>query len=118
MKENCIFCKIAEGKIPAERIYENKNFFSIPDAHPQTKGHSLIISKNHFETILDFPEKMGAEFLEGVKKTYKELNKNNNYDGFNLVVNTFRSAGQIVDHFHLHIFPRKSNDGLNLNLNK
>jgi histidine triad (HIT) family protein len=115
---DCVFCKISGGKISAEKIYENKNFFSIPDAHPQTEGHSLIISKNHFKTILDLHEKLGAELLDCIKKTYNELNRDNEYSGFNIVVNTHRSAGQIVEHFHLHLFPRKNDDGLNLNIKK
>ena len=109
---DCIFCKISLGEINAPRIYENDNFFSIPDANPLVEGHSLVISKKHFETILDIPNTLGPELLECIKKTSEILIKKYNYEGFNVVNNNFESAGQIVKHVHFHIIPRKKGDGL------
>ena len=111
MSEDCIFCKIANGDIPVKRIYENDNFFSIPDANPQVKGHTLVISKKHFETTLDLPDSLGAELLDCIKKTSLILVKKYNAEGFNVLNNSFEVAGQIVKHVHFHIFPRKKNDG-------
>ena len=108
--KDCIFCKIAKGEISAEKIYENSNFFSIPDAHPKTEGHTLIISKKHFGNILEVPSIMGADFLNCVKGTALRLMKKYNAEGFNLLNNNFEAAGQIVPHFHAHILPRKNGD--------
>jgi len=113
--ENCIFCKIANKEIPVEKIiYENDNFFSIPDANPITKGHTLIISKKHFETILDMPNSLSPELLDCIKKTALQIVKETDSEGFNVLANTFEVAGQVVKHVHFHIIPRKKDDGLRL----
>ncbi len=104
---DCIFCKIANGEIPANLIYENDNFFSIPDKNQQIEGHSLIISKKHFENILDLPVNLGQELIDCIKKTSFKLIDEHKAEGFNIVVNNFEAAGQLVRHFHLHILPRK-----------
>ncbi len=105
--EDCIFCKIANGEIPSDRIYENDNFFSIPDANQQVEGHSLIISKKHFETVLDLPSTLGSELIDCIKKTAMKVLDKEKAEGFNLVQNNFEVAGQIVKHVHFHILPRK-----------
>ena len=111
---DCIFCKIAKGEIPAEKIYENDNFFSVPDANPVIKGHSLIISKKHFETALDMPNSLGLELLDCIKNTALKLMEKYNAEGFNLINNNFEVAGQVVNHVHFHIIPRKKEDGKKL----
>lgn len=104
---NCIFCKISNGEIPSKKIYENDNFFSIPDANQQIEGHSLIISKKHFENMLDLPSTLGTELLDCIKKTTIKLIEEYKSEGFNIVGNNFECAGQVVKHFHFHILPRK-----------
>lgn len=116
MKENCIFCKIANGEIPSEKIYENDNFFSISDKNQQIEGHSLVISKRHFETALDLPNTLGTELLDCIKKTTMKLIDKHKSDGFNIAQNNFESAGQVVKHLHFHILPRKENDGKTLGI--
>jgi len=118
MKTNCVFCDISSGKIPSKRIYENDNFFSILDLSPQVKGHALVISKKHFENILDLPSSISSELLDCVKKTFFILNKDFKAEGFNLVSNNFEVAGQVIKHVHFHILPRKNGDGYSLSLNK
>jgi histidine triad (HIT) family protein len=106
--KDCIFCKIARGEIPSEKkIYENDNFFSIPDVKPKTEGHSIIISKKHFETFLDLPSTLGTELIDCIKKTAFNLIEKHKSEGFNIINNNFESAGQVVKHFHVHILPRK-----------
>lgn len=109
--EECIFCEIAEGEIPVDKIYENDNFFSFPDANPVTEGHSLIIPKKHFKTTLDIPNTLGGELLDCVKKTTLILLDKYKAEGFNFVSNNFPCAGQAVHHAHFHIIPRKNDDG-------
>jgi len=110
MGEYCIFCRISKGEILSKKIYENENFFSIPDANPKVEGHSLVISKKHFETMLDLPVSLGSELLDCIKKTSLELMKKFDANGFNVMQNNFEIAGQVVKHVHFHILPRKKND--------
>lgn len=112
--EECIFCKIANGEIPIEKIYENDNFFSIPDKNQIVDGHSLIISKKHFINILELPSSLGSELLDCIKKTSLKLMQEKKASGFNVVNNNFESAGQIVKHVHFHIIPRKERDGVKI----
>ncbi len=113
---NCIFCKIANGK--ENFIYEDDNFFSIFDINPEVEGHVLVISKKHFETIFDLPVTLGSELLDCIKKTSFELTKKFQAEGFNVVSNVEQVAGQVIPHFHVHILPRKKNDGRFLSLKK
>ena len=112
--KDCIFCKIAREEIPAKRIYENDNFFSIPDANPKAKGHSLIISKKHFQNVLEMPVSLGIELIDAIKNTAAKVIQENKADGFNVVSNNFPAAGQVIMHVHWHILPRKKGDGLRM----
>jgi histidine triad (HIT) family protein len=121
-EKECIFCKIAKGEIPAKRIYDDDNFFGILDISPKAEGHTLIISKKHYKTLLDVPSSLGSELLDAVKsvglnlikegKVKTGLSSNNEVEGFNFFVNNGEVAGQVVHHFHAHIIPRKKDDGL------
>lgn len=116
MGNDCIFCKIVKGEIPLEKVIcDNDNFLSIPDTNPITEGHSIIISKKHFSTILDMPNTAGDELLSCIKDTAIKIMGEKNADGFNIINNNFEAAGQLVNHVHFHIIPRKKGDGLKLN---
>lgn len=108
--EECIFCKIAKKEIKSKIIYENNNFFSIPDANQVIDGHSLVISKKHFETTLDLPNSIATELLDCVKKTALKVMEQTKSEGFNIINNNFKVAGQFVNHVHYHILPRKKGD--------
>lgn len=114
-KKDCIFCKIYSGEIKSEIILETDNFFVIRDASPLTEGHSLIISKKHYENLLHFPTILGNELVALTKDLYIKLAKETSSEGFNIVQNNFPAAGQQVNHLHFHIVPRKKNDGVKLN---
>ena len=116
IKEDCIFCKIARGEIKSEKILETDNFFAIKDINPKTKGHSLIISKKHYNSLLDVPASLLGEFLEAGKELALKLLKEEKAEGFNLVINNYKVAGQLVPHVHLHILPRKRDDGFRMNV--
>ena len=107
---DCIFCTISKKEIPSERIYENQNFFSIPDISPKVEGHSLVISKKHFENILELPDNLGEELLDCIKNTAFKLTEKYKSQGFNIINNNSEVAGQIVKHFHFHLLPRKKGD--------
>jgi histidine triad (HIT) family protein len=112
--EKCIFCEISEGKIPSEKIYENDNFFSVLDINQEIKGHTLVISKKHFSNSLELPVPLGRELLDCIKGTSLKLMREYQATGFNLINNNFDSAGQIIKHFHVHILPRKEEDGIKI----
>ncbi|MBS3085283.1 HIT family protein [Candidatus Pacearchaeota archaeon] len=112
--ESCIFCKIARGEISSEKIYENENFFSIKDIHPKVKGHSLVISKKHLDTFLELPDTFSSGFLDALKNTARKLLKEEKAAGFNIVNNNGKVAGQLVNHLHFHILPRKEKDAFGL----
>ncbi len=111
MAEDCTYCKIVLGELPCTKLCETDNFIVIKDIHPKTKGHSLIISKKHYKNILAMPSIAGSELLDVVKGASLNLMSKEKAEGFNLVVNTCKAAGQVVEHFHLHILLRYSDDG-------
>ena len=105
-EENCIFCKIANGEIPAATLYEDDLFRVILDLGPATKGHALILPKNHFSDLLALDEETSAKVLAVAAKVGAAMKKSLHCDGFNLVQNNGEAAGQTVFHFHMHIIPR------------
>ena len=112
-KKDCVFCKIVSGEIPCEKIWEDDNFVCFPDANPKVEGHCLIISKAHFVNIMDLPASLGGEFVDVIKRV-AEIKFKEGAEGFNLVMNNFECAGQVVNHAHVHLLPRKKGDGFNL----
>lgn len=113
-KEDCIFCKIANGEIPSKTLYEDERFRVILDLGAATKGHSLVIPKEHAENLYELPEEFAAEVLPVAKKVAAKMKANLQCDGLNLVQNNGEVAGQTVMHFHLHMIPRYENDGQNI----
>jgi histidine triad (HIT) family protein len=107
---NCIFCKVAREEISSEVIYENKGFFSIYDYKPEVEGHALIISKKHFETVLDLPDTLGSQLIDAIKHTTLVLIKKYSLKGFNIISNNMKVGGQAVPHAHFHIIPRREGD--------
>lgn len=111
---NCIFCKIANGEIPSKALYEDDEFKVILDLGPATKGHALILPKNHYTDLYGLPDEDAAKVMLLAKKMAVHMTKKLNCDGFNLVQNNGKDAGQTVFHFHLHLIPRYADDGQTL----
>ena len=112
--KNCIFCKILKGEIKSDIVYSDDKFFAILDINPRADRHTLIISKDHFKSLLDMPSSLGSEFLDAVKNVSLDLVKNGKAEGFNFIINNGETAGQVVHHFHCHVIPRKKGDGLKI----
>ena len=112
--DNCIFCKIASGEIPSNTIYEDEKFRVILDLGPATKGHALVLPKEHYADLFEIPEDTLAEAAKVAKKVAANIKEKLGCDGLNLVQNNGETAGQTVMHFHLHIIPRYKNDGQNI----
>ena len=110
--EDCIFCKIINGEIPSNKIYESENFVAFLDIMPINPGHTLIVSKEHYENMDELPGELGEELLRVIKTVARAIVKAVNADGYNIGMNNGRAAGQLVMHAHIHIIPRFSDDGL------
>ena len=108
--DNCIFCKIANGEIPSATLYEDEDFRVILDLGPATKGHALILPKNHFANLFEIPEDMDAKAFILAKKIAKKIKDVFGCDGVNIVQNNGVAAGQTVFHFHIHLIPRNNED--------
>lgn len=109
--DNCIFCKLANKDIPTNIIYEDEKFTVIMDASPATKGHALILPKNHAANIYELPDEDAADIFVLAKKLATKMTEILHCDGFNIVQNNGEVAGQTVFHFHMHLIPRYLNDG-------
>ena len=108
--ENCIFCKIANGEIPAATLYEDENFRVILDLGPASKGHALILPKSHAANIYELSDEMAAKAMILAKKMATAMTAALKCDGFNIVQNNGECAGQTVFHFHMHLIPRYKGD--------
>ena len=112
--ENCIFCKIANGEIPSRTLYEDEEFRVILDLNPTTKGHALILPKNHFKNLYEIDDNTASKVLPLAKKMVASMTEKLNCDGFNVVQNNNEIAGQTVFHFHMHLIPRYNDDNQSL----
>ncbi len=111
MAEECIFCNIASKEVKADFVKESENFVAFPDANPIGKGHTLIVPKKHFTNLMDLPSDLAEEMMDMIKRVAEKKLKEE-FEGFNLVMNNFEAAGQVVMHAHLHFVPRKKGDNV------
>ena len=107
---DCIFCKIVEGKITAAKVSESENVIAFLDINPISSGHTLVVSKEHFELLVDVPDKLLGDIIAVTRRVAKGVMKATGSDGFNLLQNNHRCAGQSIPHVHFHIIPRKIGD--------
>lgn len=110
-KDNCIFCKIIGGEIPSHVLYEDEQFKVILDVNPATKGHALILPKEHYANLYELPEETAADAMKLAQRMMRRMTEKLDCDGFNIVQNNGEAAGQTVFHFHMHLIPRYKNDG-------
>lgn len=109
---NCIFCKIIAGQIPATKIYEDDQVFSFMDIGPLSDGHTLVIPKQHYTRIHDCPADLLASLGKIAGHIAGAVASAMNSDGYNLLCNNGRAAGQLVEHVHFHVIPRMTGDGV------
>ena len=113
-KDDCIFCKIAAGEIPSGTIYEDDDFRVIFDRGPASKGHALILPKEHYANIYEIDDAVLAKAIALAKKMETKMTEVLGCDGFNIVQNNGEAAGQTVFHFHMHLIPRYKDDDAGL----
>ncbi len=103
---DCAFCGIVQGAIPSEKIYEDSNILAFLDINPRSRGHSIIIPKQHFSTLADLPSEQINNLFGVAKQVGISAIKNLGAQGFNIGSNNGAVAGQIVPHLHVHVIPR------------
>ncbi len=113
-QDNCIFCKIAAGDIPSATIYEDNDFRVILDIEPASKGHALILPKEHYANLYELSDELAAKALTVAKKVITKMTDILGCDGYNVVQNNGEAAGQTVFHFHIHLIPRYKDDNVNI----
>lgn len=110
--DDCIFCKIATGRLPATKIYEDQVAIAFLDIGPVSDGHTLVIPKQHFEKLHDCPNDLLGQVTKCIGKVAKAVAAAMNSEGYNVLCNNGRAAGQIVNHLHFHIIPRNTDDAV------
>jgi histidine triad (HIT) family protein len=111
MPEGCVFCGIAAGKIPSKKVYEDSASVAFLDINPRNPGHTLVIPKAHFDTIMDMPEKEAGLLFAGVKRVAAAVKEAAKADGLSVIQSNGKAAGQVVPHVHFHLIPRFENEG-------
>jgi len=114
VSDDCIFCKIIEGKIPCAKVYDQGGIFAFLDIAPVNKGHALVVPKKHYATLFDIPPDLGRELLSALKLVGAAVMQATGAAGLNVGMNNFEVAGQLVHHAHFHLIPRHEGDGLRL----
>ncbi|UPM53498.1 HIT family protein [Gottfriedia acidiceleris] len=112
---NCIFCKIVEGSIPASKVYEDDDILAFLDLSQVTKGHTLVIPKDHVENIFEMSEETASTYFRKVPQIANAMKETFNVQGVNILNNSGEVSGQTVFHYHMHILPRYgNNDGFDV----
>ena len=113
-RDDCIFCKLANGDIPTAKVYEDADVTVILDAGPATKGHALVLPKDHSAKLAEVPEALAGKLAATAARIGEAQKKALGALGYNIVVNTDEVAGQTVFHCHVHVIPRYDKDELAL----
>ncbi len=110
--DDCLFCKMVAGKIPVTKIYEDEVVLSFLDIGPISNGHTLVIPKQHFEKLHECPAELLGQVFTRIGKIAGAVAAAMDSDGYNLLCNNGRAAGQLIEHLHFHIVPRNTGDRL------
>ncbi len=112
--DDCLFCKIASGEIPSQKVYEDNATFAFLDIKPVNPGHTLVIPKKHTRNIFDIEKEDWAAVLETGRRVAKAVKEATGAEGLNVHVNNEPVAGQVIFHAHIHLIPRHEGDGREL----
>jgi len=112
MRESCNFCKIASGEDQASVVFEGDSVLAFMDLHPANVGHTLVVPREHWETIYDTPEKVLADLFAVVKRVSVAVKKAVGAEGISILQFNEGAAGQSVRHLHVHVIPRFRGDAI------
>lgn len=110
--DSCPFCKIARKELKSHIVYEDDYVIAFLDSSPTSKGHTLVVTKEHFTNMAMCPKDLLDRAIEAAQKVAQAQIANLGATGVNIQINIGKSAGQSVPHFHIHVIPRYENDGL------
>jgi len=115
LKDDCVFCKIIKGEIPAKKYYEDDNFLAIYDINPISEGHLIVFSKNHYTNVFEMPDEEWQKMMTLARNLAEKQIKEIKGDGYHLLINQGEAAQSGVPHRpHIHIIPRRFSDGLKI----
>ena len=112
MSNSCAFCKIASGEIPSYKVYEDEICLAFLDINPSSKGHTLVLPKEHFTSMASAPRDVLDHCFEVAQHIAQAQISQLGADGANVLTNIGSAAGQTISHFHIHVIPRYVNDGI------
>ncbi len=110
MSKHCIFCSIISGDLPCIEVFQDKDFIAIMDKYPISRGHTLVLPKKHYVTLLQMPSTEVGRLYSLASVIAKAVVSATGADGFNMGQNNGTSANQIVPHVHVHLVPRFKGD--------
>ncbi len=110
--DDCIFCKMAAGEVPVTKIFEDDAVLAFLDIAPLSDGHTLLIPKQHCRSVHECPSDVLAAVASRLGEVARAVAVAMNAQGYNVLSNNGRAAGQVVEHLHFHIIPRHIGDGL------
>jgi len=110
--DGCVFCKVVAGEIPATKVYEDDAIVAFLDIGPISDGHTLVIPKQHCTKVHECDPQVLAALAARLGKIAKAVVEATGADGYNVLANNGKAAGQVVEHLHFHIIPRKTGDGV------
>ena len=110
--DDCLFCKMVAGQIPVTKVYEDDIVLAFLDIGPISDGHTLVIPKRHYEQLHDCPAELLGQIASRLGKIAGAVSSAMNSDGYNVLCNNGRAAGQVINHLHFHIISRNNGDGL------
>jgi len=108
----CIFCKIVAAEIPASVVYEDQSILAFLDVGPLAEGHLLVVPRGHYSSFRDLPSQLAGELAAQLPRLTRTLLEVTAASGLNVLCNDGAVAGQVVQHVHVHLIPRRENDGL------
>ena len=108
--DGCVFCKMVEGSIPVTKVYEDEAVLAFLDIGPISDGHTLVIPKRHCERLHECAPEVLADVATRLGRIAEAVVKALDADGYNVLSNNGAAAGQVVDHLHFHVIPRKAGD--------
>ncbi|KSW12051.1 diadenosine tetraphosphate hydrolase [Pyrodictium occultum] len=118
MTEDCVFCKIIRGELPSAKVYEDENVVAFLDIYPINPGHTLVVPKRHVERLEQLSDEEAAALIRVVKKLAPRIVEAVGAQGYNVVANNGRAAGQVIFHVHFHIVPRFEGDGCQMDCSR
>ena len=110
--DQCLFCKMVAGEIPVTKVYEDDVVLAFLDIGPISDGHTLVIPKQHFDKLHDCPSEILSQVAARLGKIAGAVAEAMKSDGYNVLCNNGRAAGQVIEHLHFHIIPRMTSDGV------